>query len=135
MSDAIATKSGTKISPSYISEAILDIGNYDGNLLTDKQKELFSDAIFDCAVVGVDDPKNDDSEQYKVPVAHIAIKDGYEGKVEEELLKILPLYIKERIDSKHMPYDYKFWKEKDFPYTPAKKIDTTKLKKLGTLKK
>lgn len=130
MSDDIPTKSGTKISPSYISEAILDIKNYEGALFTQKQKEVISDAIFDCAVVGVSDPNNDEHEEYQVPILHIALKDGYKG-IEPEMIRLLPDYIKETIDVKHIPYGIKFWDENDFPYTPAKKIDTNTLKSFG----
>ena len=130
MSDDIPTKSGTKISPSYISEAILNIKNYDGNVFTDKQREVISDAIFDCAVVGVNDPNNDEHEEYKVPVLHIALKDGFNG-IESEILRLVPEYIKDSIDAKHIPYSIQFWEEDKFPYTPAKKIDTNKLKSVG----
>lgn len=130
MSDDIPTKSGTKISPSYISEAVLDIKNYAGPVFTQKQKEVISDAIFDCAVVGVIDPNNDKHEEYQVPILHIALKDGYKG-VEQEIIRLLPDYIKDTIDIKHIPYGIKFWNEDDFPYTPAKKIDTNMLKSSG----
>ena len=128
MKDAIATKSGTKISPSYISEAILKIGEYRGKKFGEEEINALSTAIQECVVVGVD--CEDQNLIYQVPVAHIVLTEEYMDKT-AELPEKLSAYVEEVIDVKHKPVSYFFYHEGEIPLTPAKKVDTKALRVKG----
>lgn len=128
LKDAIATKTGTKISPSYISESILKISEYQGKQLVRKKIDELSAAILDCVVVGV--PCEDQTLSYQAPVAHIILS-AESGHLIQELPNILSNYIEEVIDSKHRPVSYYFYQEGELPLTPAKKIDIKALREKG----
>ena len=126
MTDAIATKSGTKISPSYVSEAILGIGEYSGSLFNAHEIQSISSLIKDCVVVGVE--CKDGDLTYHLPVAHIVLTEKTADT--NDLSKKLSAYIEEVIDKKHVPHSYCFQTE-DLPLTPAKKVDIKALRNRG----
>lgn len=126
MTDAIATKSGTKISPSYVSEAILGIGEYSGKLFGEDEIQSIAQLIKDCVVVGVE--CKDGDLIYHLPVAHIVLTENTADT--NDLSKKLSAYIEEVIDKKHVPHSYCFQTE-DLPLTPAKKVDIKALRKRG----
>lgn len=128
LKDAIATKTGTKISPSYISESILKISEYQGKRLERKIIDGLSKAILDCVVVGV--PSEDKTLSYQVPVAHVVLSNESTGLM-QEIPALLSDYIEEVIDSKHRPVSYYFYQDGELPLTPAKKIDIKALRKKG----
>lgn len=128
MKDAIATKSGTKISPSYISEAILKIGEYRGKKFDQEEIRTLSAAIQECVVVGVE--CNDQNLSYQVPVAHIVLTEEYVGR-SAELPEKLSAYVEEVIDVKHKPVSYFFYHEGEMPLTLAKKVDIKALRAKG----
>ncbi len=107
----IITRRGFKIYPLYVEELIMR-----------------HPAIKQCAVVGVEDPK-----EINIPVANIVLKDEYKDneQIKEEVINYINDIIEKNLPEYSMMAGFNFLDE--MPLTPIGKLDFKALEKMGII--